>query len=225
MRKQRIDGLASRARLLEQGIKLFAQQGFERTTVLQISRVAQTNVAAVNYYFGSKEKLYVECWRESHQKLLVEHPLDGGIPADAPAEVRLRGQIEALVFRSLDEGSYSLDIANQELTNPTGLIRDIKKQAMKELREMLSVVIQEILGPKSTELDVQFCARSIMAQCHGHLVLRRLRWQSDSPDIAQVLLKQDKEFYARHVYDFSLAGIKEIKRQIESRGENDEKTQ
>ena len=37
--------------------KLFAEKGFDGTSVRDIAKAADVNVAMVSYYFGSKEKL------------------------------------------------------------------------------------------------------------------------------------------------------------------------
>lgn len=47
-----------RERLLEKAEKLFAEKGYKGTNIREITREAECNIAAVNYYFGSKEKLY-----------------------------------------------------------------------------------------------------------------------------------------------------------------------
>lgn len=43
--------------ILEVAEKLFAEQGFDATSVRQIAKEAEVNVAMISYYFGSKEKL------------------------------------------------------------------------------------------------------------------------------------------------------------------------
>ncbi len=43
--------------------KLFAENGFKETSVRTITKKAKVNISAINYYFGSKEKLYFECVR------------------------------------------------------------------------------------------------------------------------------------------------------------------
>lgn len=37
--------------------KLFAEQGFDRTSTREISKAANVNISMISYYFGSKEKL------------------------------------------------------------------------------------------------------------------------------------------------------------------------
>lgn len=39
---------------------LFAKHGYSAVTLRQITQAAGTNIASVNYYFGSKQKLFAE---------------------------------------------------------------------------------------------------------------------------------------------------------------------
>lgn len=48
---------STRNRILDAAERLFAEQGFHLTTLRQITQAAGANLAAVNYYFGSKQAL------------------------------------------------------------------------------------------------------------------------------------------------------------------------
>jgi len=50
-------------RLLDAAEGLFCEHGFKGTSIRDIAASAGCNIASVNYYFGSKEKLYEEVWR------------------------------------------------------------------------------------------------------------------------------------------------------------------
>jgi AcrR family transcriptional regulator len=50
-------------RLLDAAEELFSDHSFAGTSVRDIAAAADCNVAAVNYYFGGKDKLYHEVWR------------------------------------------------------------------------------------------------------------------------------------------------------------------
>ena len=50
----------TRDRLIEAAGELFAEKGFKETTVRDIIERAGANLAAVNYHFGDKERLYEE---------------------------------------------------------------------------------------------------------------------------------------------------------------------
>ncbi len=48
----------ARARLLLAGLRLFAQQGFSKTSTRELAELASVNVASISYYFGDKAGLY-----------------------------------------------------------------------------------------------------------------------------------------------------------------------
>ena len=52
-----------KSRLLDSAEGLFCERGFKGTSIRDIAASAGCNIASVNYYFGSKEKLYEEVWR------------------------------------------------------------------------------------------------------------------------------------------------------------------
>lgn len=45
-------------KILEKATQLLGKKGFEGTSVREIAKAAGVNVAMINYYFGSKEKLF-----------------------------------------------------------------------------------------------------------------------------------------------------------------------
>lgn len=47
-----------REHIIQKTIELFSENGFDNTSIREISNRAQVNVAMVNYYFGSKLKLF-----------------------------------------------------------------------------------------------------------------------------------------------------------------------
>ncbi|MEO6799375.1 MAG: TetR/AcrR family transcriptional regulator [Rhodanobacter sp.] len=55
--------LSTRDRILGAAEALFAQRGFDGASLRQLTAAAGVNLAAVNYHFGSKEKLVEEVFR------------------------------------------------------------------------------------------------------------------------------------------------------------------
>jgi len=73
-------------RLLDAAEKLFCERGYEGTSVRDITAEADCNIAAVNYHFGGKEKLYQEMFRRRLVRNLdgyfqiIEKVCSGGDP-------------------------------------------------------------------------------------------------------------------------------------------------
>lgn len=65
---------STRERLLEKAAELFAAQGFESVSLRDLTQAAGVNLAAVNYHFGSREKL-IECLIERMMNPMNEERL------------------------------------------------------------------------------------------------------------------------------------------------------
>ncbi len=87
---------STRARILRAALEVFAERGFAAATLREITDVAQVNVAAIHYHFGSRDVLIHEVMHAVSEPLnrlrleALEHP-PGGVP------LGLAGIIEALV--------------------------------------------------------------------------------------------------------------------------------
>jgi len=208
----------TRRRLLDAARVLFARHGYHGTTIAQICAEAEANIAAVNYHFRSKENLYVAAWREALARSLRAHPSDGGVPAEAPPEERLCGRIRALMHRAADPESHEFDIIHKEMANPTGLLAEVARRAITPLREALSAVLAELLGPAASPAHVRLCERSVITQCiHFTLMDRLLRTlPPEVPRPPLPPLDVDIETAVEHVCRFSLAGIRDLRRRIEA---------
>ena len=212
-------GSGVQAQLLEAACKVFAEKGYRDATIAEICERAGANIAAVNYYFRDKETLYGEAWRLAFQRSLEAYPPDGGIPASASAEERLRGRISSLVQRIINPENHEFEIIRKELANPTGLLKEVMKESIEPLARSLSAVVRELLGDNAPELQVKLCQMSIMAQClHPMMRIRFQKLFADPSALPERSLPQSSgiEIIAEHVIQFSLAGIKEVRRRMEA---------
>lgn len=199
--------LATRERVLESACQLFAERGYRDTTVKEICERADANVAAVNYYFRSKEKLYAEAWRRAFQQSQEAHPPHGGVPEDAPPEERLRGRIRALIHQVADEDNQAFQIAHREMADPTGLLREVKRECLRPLREAMTELIGELLGPDVPRKWVHFCEASVGGQCFSVVRHARKRKTCGPTPPAVEEVRRDVNGYAEHVFRFCMAGI------------------
>jgi len=211
-------GGSTRDRLLESACIIFSKKGFRDATVAEICARAEANIAAINYHFGDKEALYVEAWRLAFHRSLEAHPPDGGVRPDAPVSERLRGRILSIMQRIDDPGSHEFEIVQKELANPTGLLAEVVHESIAPIRRALGAIVRELLGERASQQQVQLCQMSIKAQCFDLMMRQRHHKMfpagADRPDPPSLGLPL--ESVADHIVRFSLAGIREVRRQIES---------
>ena len=213
LKRQRSD---TPAQLLDAACEVFAEKGYRRATIAEICKRGGANIAAVNYYFRNKEALYAEAWRLAFQRSLEAYPSDGGIPDTAPSEERLHGYILSLMRRIIDPRNHEFEIVRKELAHPTGLLAEVMRASIEPVGKALSVIVGELLGSKASDRQVRQCQMSIMAQCLHPMMRERFRKLLPAQVGEPSLLNSEIEAFAEHVTRFSLAGIREIRRQIES---------
>ncbi|HPD46351.1 MAG TPA: TetR family transcriptional regulator [Anaerohalosphaeraceae bacterium] len=99
-------------RLLDAAERLFCEKGFDRTSVRDLTRAANCNVAAVNYHFGGKDKLYLQMFKRQIRRMMDrQRAVIARITAqpDATLEDLLRGAVsEALQQLKSSEQSGAL---------------------------------------------------------------------------------------------------------------------
>jgi AcrR family transcriptional regulator len=80
------DGEATRQRLIEAAIELFAKQGFAGASIRDLASAAGVSLAGLYHHFTSKDEILFEIQREAFGRLIA--PLED-IPLDTPPEERL----------------------------------------------------------------------------------------------------------------------------------------
>lgn len=64
--------IETKEKIMEAARVLFADHGYEGTSVREIAKAAEVNVASVNYYFSSKENLFLEILRAGYAECAQE---------------------------------------------------------------------------------------------------------------------------------------------------------
>jgi AcrR family transcriptional regulator len=209
MYKNEIDTADTEHRLLQAAGEVFAEHGYRAATVRQICEAAGANVAAVNYYFGDKEKLYMAVLRSVSKVNADKYPPYALSHCEAPPEQQLRAYIHALLQRIFDEGrpGWHIKIMARELIEPTHGIDMIVEEGARPYHQALTAIVRALLGPCANPDAVRLCTLSILGQCayyhHARQVIRRLypEQRYGEEDIAQL---------AQHITAFSLEGLRQF---------------
>ena len=211
----REDGKKTREKLLKAASEVFSTKGYWNATIAEICRKAGSNVAAVNYHFGSKDALYMAVWNNAFDQATRIYPLDGGISPDAPAEEHLRALIHSNVHRVLDAGElgYAGQILLKEMSEPTDVLRSVLRNAIQPLREQMRKIITQLLGSKAGDLEIGFCEMSVISQFLA-LGFRRGSLTSSLVKNKGKLTTEYIDALVEHITRFSLAGIKVVRENV-----------
>jgi TetR/AcrR family transcriptional regulator, regulator of cefoperazone and chloramphenicol sensitivity len=208
--------LDTRQRLLLAAAEIFAQKGYTQTRIAEICARAEANIALVNYHFGDKRSLYNCVWRYAFKQARAEFPIDGGIPAEASPAERLKAAIRAILGRIFSKSAAGVfpRLLLHEMATPSGSLQSIADEAIRPQLEYVAEIVRELLGDAADELAVRDCSASTLSQC---FMLNCGQGLAAKVFVEQPPTELDLESTTEHIFTFSMAGIKAVKRRLQSR--------
>lgn len=144
----------ARQRLLMAGLRLFAQQGFSKTSTRELAEAGHVNVAAISYYFGDKAGLYRAVFFEPLGAPEDDIARYNGI--DLSLEQALRGFYAGFMepLKRGDEIRLCMKLHFREMLEPTGLWQAAVSHGIRPLHDALLVVLCRQLGLAQADDDV-----------------------------------------------------------------------
>jgi len=157
---------STRHQILAAAGPVFAEKGFEKATVRDICRAAGVNLAAVNYYFGDKHRLYVNTVQQAYENRAATVPMPTWDELDSPA-VQLRGFIHTLMARmvGLDEAPWQTRLLMREVLSPTKACQTLIEEYFRPHMEILLQILDKMLPLRVDDHRRQKIAFSIVGQC------------------------------------------------------------
>jgi TetR/AcrR family transcriptional regulator, regulator of cefoperazone and chloramphenicol sensitivity len=185
--------------------QVFAEKGYKAATVRQICRQAGVNVAAVNYYFGDKQRLYIETVRFAHlpDEELEELP---EWPDGTPPRVKLEEFITSLLFRMMGQSApWQRQLMFREMLNPSLACRELVRTYIRARFDRLQLILDEILPPETPPHKRHQIAFSIIGQVLHHHVAGEV--------VSLLVGEEERDAHyglgelAGHITDFSAAAL------------------
>lgn len=157
----RSDGQEARQRLLDAALKLFADQGFAKTSTREIAQAAQVNIAAISYYFGDKAGLYRAVWLDPRCNPDITPSDFDGVDLSLPEA--LGGLLRGFVA-PLKEGKrihQCMRLHFREMLEPTGIWQEEIENNIKPNHTALVEMICRHLGLADADDDIHRLCFSI----------------------------------------------------------------
>jgi TetR/AcrR family transcriptional regulator, regulator of cefoperazone and chloramphenicol sensitivity len=205
---------STREKIVDSAGRVFAEQGYKSATVRQICQAAEVNVAAINYYFGDKQQLYLETVKQAHRRLSDQFPMPPW-PAGTLPETKLHGFVRAMLTRMIGGKAtpWQQRLMLREVLHPTSACRELVEEYFRPHLELLLSIVCEILPADTTVAKQRQVAYSIIGQCLFYRI---------AGDIVAMMASEDEqeeasiEQLAEHISSFSLAAIANPERRIVS---------
>lgn len=137
-----IDFNEKQLQIIETSERLFAQKGFDATSVRDIAEEAGINVAMISYYFGSKEKLMEAVFEAKIGK--VQMRVEALLKDESllPFE-KMYTLIDEHIERVMHSQHFYRIMISEQLTNKNPAILQTVKQLKVRNAELISEIINE----------------------------------------------------------------------------------
>jgi len=199
----------TRHSLMKAAVALFAERGYDGTSVRAIVSKARVNQAAINYHFKGKEGLYLEVLKVAFEGYLRLDNFDPEKLKDMPREEALRSflrqQLQPLVAR--DEVSCYIRIFAWENVRPSKALRSFVTTGASPFLASATALVRRFLPQGATDQDAMCAAIWLMGQCS---VFVRNREQFSQPPFN---LKFDEAFVDRLTDFISTLALKGLAQQ------------
>ena len=186
--------------------KVFAEKGFKEATVREICHQAGVNLAAVNYHFGDKERLYIAAVKHARRLLAEGIPMPIW-PEGTRPELMLREFVSTMVRRLLrqDAAPWQVRLLSRELMEPTRACEEMVQESFQPVFDQLLRIVAQLAPPETTTQQLRWIGFSVIAQCVYYRVHDRfVRLLVPQDEIDSCL---DMEGLARHITEYTLSAL------------------
>jgi AcrR family transcriptional regulator len=205
----------TKERILAAACRLFAKNGYAKTTTQEICAEADANIAGVNYHFGGKENLYREVW--GHLDKLSVARWQGVVDETADPETQLRQFVRMRVEAALTDGpaGYMAWVIHGEMGAPSPLHEELIEAYVLPKRREFIKIIGSITGDEIDDKMLHMAGFCIHSPLIHLLEIRSKdkdgRLRPSRPK--HRCLEEDPELLIETIVMFALAGLKELVQQ------------
>jgi len=157
----------TRNQIVKAAVSLFAEKGFERSSVRDIVTKARVNQAAINYHFKGKDGLYLEVLKIAFERLTENSGVDAEELRSLSREQALHRfvhhQLRPLLFQ--DEMSRYIRMFAWESAHPSKVFRKFIATNTTSYLSAAVDVVRRFLPPATQERAALCAAICLMGQC------------------------------------------------------------
>lgn len=195
----------TRERITKAAERLFAERGYDGTSIRAIVAKARVNQAAINYHFDGKDGLYREVLRSAFRAMTEDQLAHAAEVKTMSREEALREfirrQLHPLMAR--DEYSRHMRIFNWETVRPTAVFRSLVSEEAAPFMGLAADLVRRFL-PGADPRTVTVASIWLIGQCG---VFLRNREQLAQPPIGLVLDDEAVKWLAGLIGGWLVGGL------------------
>ena len=195
----------TRERIIKAAERLFAERGYEATSIRAIVARARVNQAAINYHFAGKQGLYREVLRAAFHGL-TEHQMGSAAKASELSREEalagfIRRQLHPLLAR--DEASRHMRIFNWESVRPTPIFRKLLSEEAAPFMGVATDLVRRFM-PEADHRTLVVAAIWLLGQCS---IFVRNREQLAGPPVELTIEEASLEWLAQTITRWTIGGL------------------
>lgn len=204
--KDNVAAKETKRRLMDAAGAVFAERGFERATIKQITTRAGVSMAAVNYHFSDKNELYYQVIRHAHEMTGGAVDLIKEFPPAMPPPQRLRVFIRALLGDMLNPElpEWHGILLWREMQQPTAPTERLLSETFCACSDGMESLIAALVHRPIPRDQLRLIGESVIGQILFHVLHQEMQTLL-YPDVPPAHARIDT--LANHIADFSLAAV------------------
>jgi AcrR family transcriptional regulator len=195
----------TRERIIKAAERLFAERGYDGTSIRAIVAKAHVNQAAINYHFAGKDGLYREVLRAAFRALTEQQLAHADEVKTMSREAALGEFIRRQLWplKARDELSRHLRIFNWETVRPTAVFRKLMSEEATPFMGLAVDLVRRFL-PEADERTLVVAAIWLLGQCS---IFVRNREQLAGPPASLALDEAAVDWLASLLSSWTIGGL------------------
>ncbi len=157
------DGAETKARIIECAGQLMAKNGFAKTTGKAICEAAHVNAASINYYFGSRDGLYIAVMNEVLKYIVSLEDMETIASSEVETKEKISRFLDLYINSVLKSDDWYVDVWARELLYPSPLMEQVITTSASPKLRIAHKIIAEYLGVGLDDPHLQCYAVSCVA--------------------------------------------------------------
>ena len=195
----------TRERILKAAERLFAERGYDGTSIRAIVARARVNQAAINYHFDGKDGLYREVLRTAFRAMtedqLAHAEETKAMSREEALQAFIRRQLHPLMGR--DEYSRYMRIFNWETVRPTPVFRALLSEEAAPFMGLAAELVRRFL-PAADSRTITVASIWLMGQSS---VFLRNRDTLAQPPVGLVLDDAMVDWLSQQIGNWVVGGL------------------